>query len=272
MPSGRPADSRSGEETLPGWVPAVVTVLLFAVWSNSFVAVSYLLGTEEVDAQFNWVSLTVARFVVAGPLCALFCLLVQPRESARLLRLHWRRLLICGFLAVPVYNFGLYFAQQHGVTPPIASLTTTLVPLLVMVLSVLFLGERLTGRRVVGLLVAAAGMSVVATARGDVELGYPILLAIATLAPLSWSIYTVASKPVVGKVSPVLWTYLTTAVGSVMVLPWLPGRTWKDLGALSSGGWVALLYLAVPCAVIGFAVWTWLLRHLPATAVGFTVF
>ena len=29
---------------------------------------------------------------------------------------------------------------------------------------------------------------------------------------------------------------------------------------------------SAPCAVLGNAVWTWLLRHLPASTVGFTVF
>jgi drug/metabolite transporter (DMT)-like permease len=33
-----------------------------------------------------------------------------------------------------------------------------------------------------------------------------------------------------------------------------------------------VLYLALPCTVGGFALWTWLLRHLPASTVGFTVF
>jgi drug/metabolite transporter (DMT)-like permease len=28
----------------------------------------------------------------------------------------------------------------------------------------------------------------------------------------------------------------------------------------------------VPCTVGGYALWTWLLRHLPASTVGFTVF
>ena len=42
--------------------------------------------------------------------------------------------------------------------------------------------------------------------------------------------------------------------------------------ALDGSGWVALLYLAIPCVVFGFATWVWLLRRLPATTVGFTVF
>ena len=35
---------------------------------------------------------------------------------------------------------------------------------------------------------------------------------------------------------------------------------------------MALLYLSVPCTLLGYAVWTWLLRYLPASTVNFTVF
>ena len=42
--------------------------------------------------------------------------------------------------------------------------------------------------------------------------------------------------------------------------------------ALGADGWAALLYLSILCTLAGYAVWTWLLRHLPASTVGFTVF
>jgi O-acetylserine/cysteine efflux transporter len=254
-------------------VAPLVALGLFLVWSNSFVAVSFLLGREGAPAQLDWLALAVARFVIAGSACALYCALWRRAESIAVLRGYWGRLAVCGFLAVPTYNFALFYAQQHGVTPPIASLTTTLVPLFVMALSVAFLGERLTRRRLVGFAVATIGMYVVATARrGGGGVGYPLLLAITALAPLSWSLLTVISKPVTARVSPVVWSYVSTAVGTLMVLPLLPGATWSQMTRLDAGGWAALLYLALPCVVLGFALWTWLLRHLPASTVGFTVF
>ena len=221
----------------------------------------------------SWVTLTVARFAVAGGVCGVYCAIWRRRESVEVLRQHWRRLVLCGTLAVPLYNFCLYYAQEHGIAPPIASLTTTLVPLFVMLLSALFLGERLSARQGIGLAIAGAGMFLVATARqSGLTLEYPLLLAIAAMAPLSWSTLTVLSKPVAGTVSPVLWSFLSVVAGTVMVLPLLPGATWSDMAALDGGGWAALLYLALPCTILGFVVWTWLLRRLPASTVGFTVF
>jgi len=251
----------------------VSAFLLFGVWSNSFIAISYLLGRDGAAARFDWVGLTVARFLVAGVPCAIYCFAFRRGESIAILRTDWPRLLACGFFAVPGYNLALYYGQQHGVPAPIASLTTTLVPLFVMLLAAVFLGERLTSRRVSGFAVAAVGMVVISLAnKGGVALHYPVLIAITALAPLSWSVYSVASKPMTGRVSPVVWTYLATTIGAVMTLPMLPGSTWRQWFTLDAAGWGALLYLAIPCTVLGFAVWTWLLRHLPASTVGFTVF
>jgi len=255
------------------WVLIASALLLFVFWSNSFIAISYLLGRDGAAARFDWVGLTVARFLTAGLPCAFYCFAFRRAESVAVLRAEWRRLLMCGFFAVPGYNLALYYGQQHGVPAPIASLTTTLVPLFVMLLAAAFLGEGLTLKRMTGFAVAAAGMVVISLAnKGGVELGYPLLIAITALAPLSWSIYSVVSKPMTGRVSPVVWTYLATTLGAAMTIPMLPGSSWRQWSSLDATGWAALLYLAIPCTVMGFAVWTWLLRHLPASTVGFTVF
>ena len=97
------------------WVLILATLVLFAFWGNSFIAIGYLLGSEGVAGRFDWVSLTVARFLTAGVLCAAYCLLFRREESLAILRRHWPRLLVCAVFAVPGYNFSLYYSQQHGV-------------------------------------------------------------------------------------------------------------------------------------------------------------
>jgi len=143
----------------------------------------------------------------------------------------------------------------------------------VMTLAATFLGERLTARRLSGFAVALTGMILVSLARtGEGSLDYPLLVAIVAVAPLCWSIYSVVSKPLTREVSPLVWTYTGTAIGSVMVLPLLPGEVLRQWSALDLEGWLAVGYLSLPCTVLGFALWTWLLQQLPATSVGFTVF
>ena len=45
-----------------------------------------------------------------------------------------------------------------------------------------------------------------------------------------------------------------------------------QLRRLDVAGWAAVAYVALPCTILGFALWSWLLKHLPATFVGFAIF
>lgn len=259
--------------TAPRPLLAGAAFLLFLVWSNSFVAIAFLLGAEREAARMDWIGLTVGRFLMVLPVTAVFVAWPHRVRTLLVVRRHPVRLLVCSVLAVPAYNLALFFAQQHGVPAPVASLTTALLPLFVMVLAAVFLGESLTRRRVAGFLVSVTGMLIVATARGNGDTGaYGSLIAVAAMAPLSWSLFSILSKPVQREVPPLVWTYLCVTVGTVMVLPLLPGTAWSQILALDTPGWVALLYLSYPCTVFGYAVWTWLLKHLPASTVGLSVF
>jgi len=245
---------------------------LFLIWSNSFIAIGFLLGSDHAAARFDWVGLTVARFLTAAVVCASYLALKRRRESASLLRSHWRRLLVAGALAVPGYNFALYYGQQHGVPAPVASLVTALLPLFILLLAAIFLHERLTRRRLAGFAVSLLGMVLVGMSRrGEGGAAYPVLIVVTSLAPLAWSLFSVVSKPVAGHISTLVWTYLSITVGALLVLPLLP-LAWPAWRGLDVPGWGALLYLSLPCTVLGFAIWTWLLGNLPASTVGLTVF
>jgi drug/metabolite transporter (DMT)-like permease len=243
---------------------------LFLVWSNSFLAIGTLLGSDAAPPRFDGIGLTVARFVPAALLCAAYCAW-HAKEALAAIRSDGPRLLLCGALAVPGYNLALSYGQQHGVPAPIAALTTALLPLFVMLLAAAFLGERLTARRLAGFAVAAAGMIVVATARRGEARAYSLAIAVTVLAPLCWSNFSVLSKRPTARIHPLLWTYLSVVLGTAMLIPLFP-HAWPQVRALDGAGWAWLLYLSIPCTVAGFAVWIWLLKHLPASSVGFTVF
>ena len=122
-------------------------------------------------------------------------------------------------------------------------------------------------------MLAFAGLVVISRAKETTEgHAYPLLVAITALAPLSWSFYSALTKPVSRECSPLLWAYLTVIFGTlplVILAPWSGGR---ELMELDGPGWGALLYLVLPCTIFGNAAWTWLVKHLPASTVGFTIF
>ena len=109
----KPVETKASDRSIGPYLLAAFG--LFLLWSNSFIAVSYLLGRDGAAARFDWVGLTVARFLTAGLLCATYCFAFRRAESTSILRAEWPRLLVCGFFAVPGYNLALYYGQQHGV-------------------------------------------------------------------------------------------------------------------------------------------------------------
>jgi drug/metabolite transporter (DMT)-like permease len=267
------ADRDPGMRRIQLWFVLAAALGLFAVWSNSFIAIGYLLGAEGAAPRFDWLSLTVARFLPVAVICAVYCFGFRRQESVALLRSHPVRLAFCGLLGVWGYNFALYFGQQHGVPAPIASLETALVPLFLMILGAAVLKEQLTVSRLGGFAVALAGMIVISRAKDlDGAGSYGLLIAITALAPLAWSIYSVLSKPVIRHHSPLVWSYLMIAVGGLPLLLVLPFSGGPEMISLDGTGWLAVGYLSLACTVLGFAVWTWLVKHLPASSVGFTVF
>jgi drug/metabolite transporter (DMT)-like permease len=248
-------------------------LLLFFFWSQSFVAIEALLRPGDREPRFDWLSLTSARFAIVSAICAAWLLAFRRAESIAVIRSHWRRLVLGGLFCVSGYNLALYWGQQQAVASPVASLMTTLAPLFVMLLSALFLAERITARRGLGFVIALSGVVLIARSgtesRGE---SYPLLIAITALAPLSWSFFTVLSKPVLGKVPPLVWTYLSIIFGTIPTLFWLPVRGLPEMLALDPIGWGYLAHLALLCTVLGFALWVWLLGNLPATSLGFTIF
>lgn len=251
---------------------AFAAIVLFLVWSNSFVAMSYLLGREAAGQRLDWLALTTCRFAPVTILAAVYCFGLRRAESLALLRAHGPRLLACGLLAAPLYGFALYWAMEQGVPAPVASLITALSPLFLLVLGAAFLKERLTTRKVLGFAVSLAGMVLITLAGGGGAGANALPVAVACLAPVCWSLLSALSKPVARDVPPFLWTSLYLVAGGLpllLALPWAGGR---EMLALDGAGWTALLYLSLACSLFGFAVWAWLVRRLPVSTAGLTTF
>jgi drug/metabolite transporter (DMT)-like permease len=250
-----------------------ITLVLFLVWSNTFLAFEVLLRPAGGGAApMTWLDLTVARFAPVFPVCAAYCFLFRRRESVAIVRRHALRLAACALCAVPVYSLSLYYGMQHGVSGPVASLLTTLSPLYLVLLGAAALHERISLRKVVGLVLGFGGVALVASAQPRGEAASALAVAVAATAPLSWAVYSALTKPAMRDASPILWTFLVLTFGSAPLLPLLPVAGGPAMLALDASGWALLLYLSLAATVFGNAVWSYLLRRLPASTTGFTVF
>jgi O-acetylserine/cysteine efflux transporter len=261
-------------------VLGALILILFSVWSNSFIAIDGLLSRGRAgNGALDWWELVVVRYGLTAICMAVYVVGWRARESLRLLRSEWPRLILLGLLAVPAYSISLFYAQKKGVPPAIASLCTATVPLFLMILGGLFLGERIGPAKIVGFAVALTGMVMIAVSKdlGPEALAYPLLVLIALGAPVSWALYSAILKPMMRRESPLLVMFVCMVIVALPLWLGLDASLFDRLrgvgpGALGGREWLLLLYLVGPCTLFGFPLWNWLVKHLPASSVGFTVF
>lgn len=274
----------------PRWPAYLVLLGTFVIWSNSFLAARLLVG-EQVPAaeRLDPLAFVVARFLPVLLVTWPWLLASRQRrgEVARLLREHGGLVLLLGALSIWTYNLPFAFGQRL-VPPGAASLIITLNPVLTFVLAVLLRQERFSMARAIGLTLAFAGVwqVVVYGAGRDLHGAFVTAALVLTLSPLSWSLYTVGAKWLLGDAprrgdagsgngpSPVVVTYLTLAIGAIPTLPLAFAHRGLRAAVVhwNAERWVAALFLGLACTLLGYTLWNFALKRLPATHVTAFVF
>lgn len=242
---------------------------LFVVWSNAFTAIKHL---REI---FSPAELVLARFIPVLVISVICLMSRRPirEETLETIRQAPLKLIGMGLFGVTGYNYFIYLAQSE-IKPGAAALVTTLAPLFTMILAIFFLKEKAVLKRVAGMLVAFAGLFIVLrwgkvgmgriTGVENADIKY---MMIATLAPLSWSFYTILGKDLLANRSPAVVTCLPVVIGTLPLLFLATPDFFARTALMESSHWFALAYLSLASTLLGFFVWNFALRHLPASTV-----
>jgi drug/metabolite transporter (DMT)-like permease len=134
----------------------------------------------------------------------------------------------------------------------------------------ILLDERLTVVRVIGSLIALTGVVFIVVfgasggGFGHASFTWGALFAVVT--PVSWSLYTVLSRPLTGRYPPVATVGLTLMLGTIVLLPFTVD-TARALPNLSIGDWGWIVFLGIGGSLLPYLVWYWSLRILSANSV-----
>jgi len=253
-----------GEATL--WTTLLLLITL--VWGNSFIAVKHVV--EYVTP----LELVTVRFVPVAVTFAVLLLPTRGREVWHIMRAEGWRLPLLGLIGAVLYNVFLGWGEIR-VAAGTASLIIALNPAFTYILSVIFLGERFTWQRALGLVVAFGGLFVIirwgsGRAMTLDDVGYAF---ITMLAPVCWAIYTVSGKPLVARHPPLLVTGIAMTFAGLFSLAFVRPSLLTQLPTLPASFWWSVLFLAWPCTVFAFSVWFGALEQMPAGRVaGFVYF
>jgi drug/metabolite transporter (DMT)-like permease len=244
----------------------VLLVLVTLVWGNTFIAI------KAVVAYVSPLQLVTVRFVPAALIFGAFLVATRGPQVWHLIRTEGWRLALLGLTGAVLFNTFVGWGQTR-IPANVSSLIIALNPSFTYGFSVLFLGERLSWRQAVGLVVAFGGLVVVVLwggsgtrATGDVT--YAL---ITMLAPVCWAVYTVLGKALVARHPPLLVTGTMITFAGLFSLVFAGSDLFVRLQAAPVSFWVASLFLALFSSVLAFVIWFEALKRMPATHVaGFT--
>ncbi len=253
------------------WIFALL-ILTFLIWSNSFIAIKLLL------ARLSAFDLLRLRFIPVGVISLGLILLFFRGEAQRIVKKHTVRVTLGGLLMVISYNLFLNSGMRY-VQPNAASLLIALNPLITLLLAVRFLHEPFTRRRLLGTLTTFFGLALVVllgrvgAAGGTwIPLGKVPYALLVLGGPLSWAAATVIIKPALRDHSPLVFNFVTLAIGSLPLLLFIDRPFIAKVFSLRPLEYGAAAFLSIACTILAFSFWNIAVKHWHASNVSLFVY
>jgi drug/metabolite transporter (DMT)-like permease len=230
------------------------------IWGANFAVVKAALS-ELPPMVFN-----ALRFGLASIFTLLLVWIVERDLSIG--RRDRRAALVLGFLGNFVYQV-LYINGLAGTTAGNSSLILATTPIFVAIISSLSGIERLHARNWLGVVLSFAGILLLINGGGS-----RIALDRSTLAgnllvlgsTITWALYTVLLRPVVGRNSALRATaWIMASSSPLLILAALPGLLAQDWRAVSLASWLGLLYSSALGISLAYVIWTTGVQRLGST-------
>lgn len=201
-------------------------------------------------------SAALLRFMTAS----VFLFLWSWRAGGGMPRLPRREILPVAFLGMTgifLYN-AFFFTGLQSVPAGRAALIIASAPVVISIMSALFLGERLTLFKIIGTCVSLTGVSVVLSGGNPVTLfegglSHGDLMILGCVA--AWTAYSIAGGRVMRRLDPLLTVTWACLLGTLMLtVPALYFGVLHDAGRASAVDWGNIVFLGVAATGVAF---TW---------------
>jgi drug/metabolite transporter (DMT)-like permease len=181
------------------------------------------------------------------------------------------RILVASAGGVTAYHLALNEGERTTASG-VAALIVALGPAATLALSLAVGLERFAPRRIAGIALAFAGVVVVVGLGSGAHFSLhglrgPLLVLV---APLTFAVYNVLYKPLLGRYDLPALTAAGGLVGSLLFLPFENTGAIDRFGALGAGSWIVLAALGLGATMGGYVTWSMALRGLePSRAMAY---
>jgi len=232
----------------------LLALLVIIVWGLNFVVIK--VGLHGMPPML----MGALRFMLAAFPAILF--VRRPQVPLR-----W---MLAYGMTISLGQFAfLFYAMYVGMPAGLASLVLQSQAFFTLFFAALFLGERLRGSNLFGLLVAASGLVLIGLQGGQAMTlaGFALTIAAASM----WALGNVVTRKLgkVNLVGLVVWGSLIPPLPFLALSLWLEGPELitQSLRTLSLDSLLVLAYLAFGATILGYGLWSRLLSRYPASQV-----
>ncbi|EZH77415.1 acetylserine transporter [Ectopseudomonas composti] len=232
----------------------LLALLVIVVWGLNFVVIK--VGLHGMPPML----MGALRFMLAAFPAILF--VRRPQVPLR-----W---MLAYGMTISLGQFAfLFYAMYVGMPAGLASLVLQSQAFFTLFFATLFLGERLRGSNLFGLLVAASGLVLIGLQGGQAMTlaGFALTIAAASM----WALGNVVTRKLgkVNLVGLVVWGSLIPPLPFLALSLWLEGPALisQSLRSLGLDSMLVLAYLAFGATILGYGLWSRLLSRYPASQV-----
>jgi drug/metabolite transporter (DMT)-like permease len=238
--------------------PLLVWLLLCFVWGTTWIFIK--LGLADLPP----VSFAALRFTVAlmilGPV--LFLKKIELPRGGNI----WFVILVTGLLQF-FFNYPLLFWGEQYITSGLASVLQATIPAFGLVLARIYVGEQITGLKIVSILLGLLGIAVIFREQLFLNGQMAFLGSLAVVVGAFAAAYaSVLTKAKGGGVNPAGLLFGQMLVGQIPL--WLVGVLTEGSPLKFKWTWQAVIcifYLAVAGSIVAFWLYYWLLSKIDVT-------
>jgi drug/metabolite transporter (DMT)-like permease len=215
-------------------------------------------------------TILVVRTIIAAVALLIYVLAIRSMPSA----LAWRHGMYIGAIRTGLAPL-FFMASLNFISAGVEGLVITLVPATTAAMAALFIGERISRRQIIGLVIGLGGTSMIVIAgdsglgtEGNVLTGF-VLAGIGVLLGSFSGVLQRKYAPLHDTVPLAFPMFLTGAVVSVVIGVFIG---FDDLTTYSTNLWVLLVALALGSTLLPFGSTLYASKHASATLVAVTAY
>ena len=236
----------------------IVWLSLCLIWGSTWIFIK--LGLADLPP----ISFAALRFTVACVI--LFPLVYFQKSSIPRGWTIWKIIVVCGFLQF-FFNYGLLFWGEQHISSGLAAVLQATIPVFGLFLARIYVGEEITGIKIVSILVGILGVAVIFYEQMSLNGNYALLGSAAVVVGAMGASYaSVLTKAKLQGINSATIVFFQMLIGQIPL--WILGITFE--GNPINFNWsaravICVFYLAVMGSIVAFWLYYWLLSKIDVT-------